>query len=66
VKPLSRFGRSDLFERSVQDDLLQIRNDLMTVYRELSATDDRLFPLRYARTAAHGGPGGRPSARAAP
>lgn len=41
---------SDLFDRPAQDDLLQIRNDLMTVYREISSDDDRLFPLRYART----------------
>lgn len=41
---------SELFDRAAQDDLLQIRNDLMTVYREISATDRRLFPLRYART----------------
>ncbi|MGY5764057.1 alpha/beta fold hydrolase [Brachybacterium sp. DNPG3] len=40
----------ELFDRSAQDDLLSIRNDLMTVYREFSADDDRLFPLRYART----------------
>ncbi|MGP5681205.1 alpha/beta fold hydrolase [Brachybacterium alimentarium] len=39
----------DLFDRAAQDDLLQIRNDLMTVYREISAEDRRLFPLRYAR-----------------
>ena len=25
---------SELFDRSAQDDLLQLRNDLMTVYRE--------------------------------
>ncbi|WP_304502127.1 alpha/beta fold hydrolase [Brachybacterium sp. FME24] len=41
---------ADLFDRPAQDDLLQIRNDLMTVYREISADDERLFPLRYART----------------
>lgn len=41
---------SELFDRSSQDDLLQLRNDLMTVYREFSAEDPRLFPLRYART----------------
>ena len=41
---------SELFDRSAQDDLLQLRNDLMTVYREFSAEDPRLFPLRYART----------------
>ncbi|MGO2720238.1 MAG: alpha/beta fold hydrolase, partial [Brachybacterium tyrofermentans] len=41
---------TDLFDRPAQDDLLQIRNDLMTVYREISAGDERLFPLRYART----------------
>lgn len=39
----------DLTERAGQDELLQIRNDLMTVYREIGAGDDRLFPLRYAR-----------------
>ena len=42
-------SRLDLIERSGQDELLSIRNDLMTVYREISADDDRLFPLRYAR-----------------
>src|SRR5699024_8077593 len=41
---------SELFDRSAQDDLLQLRNDLMTVYREFSAGAPRLFPLRYART----------------
>ncbi|MGO1283648.1 MAG: alpha/beta fold hydrolase [Brachybacterium sp.] len=41
---------SEFFDRSAQDDLLQLRNDLMTVYREFSAEDPRLFPLRYART----------------
>ncbi|GAA1484270.1 alpha/beta fold hydrolase [Brachybacterium fresconis] len=44
----------DLFDRPAQDDLLQIRNDLMTVYREFSADDPRLFPLRYARTVPRG------------
>lgn len=42
-------SRLDLVERSGQDELLSIRNDLMTVYREISAEDSRLFPLRYAR-----------------
>ncbi|MDN6399490.1 MAG: alpha/beta hydrolase [Brachybacterium sp.] len=41
---------SEFFDRAAQDDLLQLRNDLMTVYREFSAEDPRLFPLRYART----------------
>jgi proline iminopeptidase len=41
---------SEFFDRAAQDDLLQLRNDLMTVYREFSADDPRLFPLRYART----------------
>lgn len=44
------FSRAEIFDRPAQDDLLQIRNDLMTVFREISAEDDRLFPLRYART----------------
>lgn len=39
-----------LLSRSAQDDLLSIRQDLMTVYREVSADDPRLFPLRYTRT----------------
>lgn len=43
-------SRLDIIERSGQDELLSIRNDLMTVYREISADDDRLFPLRYARS----------------
>lgn len=41
-----------IIERPGQDELLTIRNDLMTVYREISDgddADDRLFPLRYAR-----------------
>lgn len=41
-----------IIERPGQDDLLTIRNDLMTVYRvvdEAGGSDDRLFPLRYAR-----------------
>lgn len=46
----ARSRTAELFDRSAQDDLLQIRNDLMTVYREFSAEDGRLFPLRYART----------------
>lgn len=45
-----RSRAADLFDRAAQDDLLQLRNDLMTVYREFSAEDPRLFPLRYART----------------
>ena len=47
---MTRSRAVDLFDRSAQDDLLQLRNDLMTVYREFSAEDPRLFPLRYART----------------
>jgi len=39
----------DLFERSAQDDLLLLRGDVMTVLREISGKDPRLFPLRYAR-----------------
>lgn len=45
-----RTRTSELFDRAAQDDLLQLRNDLMTVYREFSVEDPRLFPLRYART----------------
>ncbi|WP_114855499.1 alpha/beta fold hydrolase [Brachybacterium sp. YJGR34] len=41
---------SELFDRPAQDDLLQVRNDVMTVYREIAPGDPRLFPLRYART----------------
>lgn len=40
-----------LTERAGQDELLAIRNDLMTVYAEIGEGDDRLFPLRYARAA---------------
>lgn len=40
---------ADLADRAGQDELLQIRNDLMTVYRPISSDDERLFPLRYAR-----------------
>ena len=40
---------SELFERAAQDDLLLLRGDVMTVLREVSAEDPRLFPLRYAR-----------------
>ena len=47
---VSRTRPSDLFDRAAQDDFLQLRNDVMTVYREFSAEDRRLFPLRYART----------------
>ncbi|WP_172805665.1 alpha/beta fold hydrolase [Brachybacterium avium] len=51
VSPASALSLApDFFDRSAQDDLLQLRNDLMTVYREFSADDPRLFPLRYART----------------
>lgn len=39
-------------ERARQDELLQIRNDLMTLYREIGGGDSRLFPLRYARSGA--------------
>ncbi|SLM92289.1 alpha/beta fold hydrolase [Brachybacterium nesterenkovii] len=42
----------DIADRRGQDELLQIRNDLMTVYRPVSADDPRLFPLRYARAGA--------------
>lgn len=43
-------GLLDVLDRARQDELLQMRNDLMTVYREFSCTDPRLFPLRYTRT----------------
>ena len=62
---------SELFDRAAQDDLLQLRNDVMTVYREFSAEDPRLFPLRYARTvprrprAAPPEPGAAPARRPA-
>ena len=72
-RPAARSLPSELFDRAAQDDLLQLRNDLMTVYREFSAEDPRLFPLRYARTVPRrphtvrsarglgsGGPRGRP------
>lgn len=39
----------ELLGRTGQDELLTVRNDLMTVQREISADDRRLFPLRYAR-----------------
>lgn len=39
----------EIIERARQDELLQIRNDLMTVYREVSGEGPALFPLRYAR-----------------
>ena len=51
MSPRPRSRRTELFERSAQDDLLLMRNDLITVYREHSAQDQRLFPLRYARSA---------------
>lgn len=57
---------TDLFDRPAQDDLLQIRNDLMTVYREISAQDGRLFPLRYARTVPRRPRRGRRAARQVP
>ena len=40
---------TEIIERATQDELLQIRNDLMTVYREVRAEGPELFPLRYAR-----------------
>lgn len=42
----------DITDRWRQDELLQMRNDLMTVLREIGEDDPRLFPLRYARTGA--------------
>jgi pimeloyl-ACP methyl ester carboxylesterase len=39
----------EIIERATQDELLQVRNDLMTVYREVSGDGPALFPLRYAR-----------------
>ena len=39
MSPRPRSRRTELFERSAQDDLLLMRNDLMTVYREHSAQD---------------------------
>lgn len=47
---LGRKKPGDLFDRVTQDDLLQLRNDLMTVYREIDSARPELFPLRYART----------------
>jgi proline iminopeptidase len=38
-----------LLERSGQDELLLIRNDVMTVYREICPGGQDLFPLRYVR-----------------
>lgn len=43
------FTSSSLIERPGQDELLSIRNDLMTVYREIAPGEPGLFPLRYAR-----------------
>jgi pimeloyl-ACP methyl ester carboxylesterase len=40
---------TEIIERATQDELLQIRNDLMTVYREVDERGPALFPLRYAR-----------------
>lgn len=60
----SRPALMDITERAGQDELLQIRNDLMTVYREVGEGDDRLFPLRYAR--AGGNPPHRGTAAPAP
>lgn len=57
--PVSR--TAELFDRAAQDDLLQLRNDVMTVYREFSAEDPRLFPLRYARTLPRGARSSQPS-----
>lgn len=48
----SRPPLADIADRHGQDELLQIRNDLMTVYREIGGGDERLFPLRYARAGA--------------
>ncbi|EWS81872.1 alpha/beta hydrolase [Brachybacterium phenoliresistens] len=44
-----------ILDRAGQDELLQIRNDLVTVYRPISAEDPRLFPLRYSRMPARRG-----------
>lgn len=60
----SRPALMDITERASQDELLQIRNDLMTVYREIGEGDDRLFPLRYAR--AGGAPQHRGTGQSAP
>lgn len=74
-RPTARSLTSELFDRAAQDDLLQLRNDVMTVYREFSAEDPRLFPLRYARTVprrlrpprpAGSGPRGRRAGRVRP
>ncbi|GAB2535883.1 alpha/beta fold hydrolase [Brachybacterium huguangmaarense] len=46
----------DIADRASQDELLQIRNDLMTLYRPVDGAVGPLFPLRYARSG--------PSARA--
>ncbi len=46
-----RRGRGlEIIDRASQDDLLQIRNDLMTVYRDITRDGKELFPLRYARS----------------
>ncbi|UYG17151.1 alpha/beta hydrolase [Brachybacterium huguangmaarense] len=52
ARPGVRPPLADIADRAGQDDLLQIRNDLMTVYRRIDEDDDRLFPLRYARAGA--------------
>ena len=36
---------AEIIERATQDELLQIRNDLMTVYREVEGEGPELFPL---------------------
>lgn len=46
-RPLGR--GLEILDRAAQDDLLHIREDLMTVHREVSEEDPRLFPLRFAR-----------------
>lgn len=40
----------DLIDRRAQDELLRIRSDLVTVYREIQDGRPELFPLRYARS----------------
>ncbi|MFC0675239.1 alpha/beta fold hydrolase [Brachybacterium hainanense] len=57
-------SRARILDRAAQDELLQIRNDLVTVYRPISAEDPRLFPLRYSRQSPR--PVLRPRRRRAP
>lgn len=58
---VGRDGSREILDRAAQDELLLLRNDLMTVYREVTPGDRRMFPLRYVRhSPRHAIPGNPP------